>query len=152
MELLIYMSIVTVGLVVLTGFIADVTKTAARAKTTQESQQNARLVMSRLTQDIRNAESIDLANSQMDNDHGSLRIIKNSLPTTYSWSNGGVSFSNASGTSIITTDKINITQLRFEQTGNTTTIKITAQTLQLPSTPQNQIVLSSSVVPRPLIY
>jgi len=150
-ELLIYMSIVTVGLVVLTNFLADVTKNAARTKNMQEVQQNARLVMARLTQDIRKADSIDTVSPSTE-DHGSITVIKNSIPITYAWDNDQVSYSYNSAPSIITTDKISVPQLRFEQSGNTISIKLTAQPSNTAGSQQNQVILSSSVVPRPLIY
>jgi prepilin-type N-terminal cleavage/methylation domain-containing protein len=151
-ELLIYMSIVTIGLVILTNFLADVTKNAARARTTQELQQNARLVMARLTQDIRTADSIDTVSPSTE-DHGSITVIKNSIPIAYSWDTNQVSYSyNNSAASIITTNKISVSQLRFAQSGNTISIQLTFQPLNTDNPTLNQVVLSSAVVPRPLLY
>jgi len=65
-ELIVYLGIATVALLVFYGFAADVMRSAARAKTTSDVQENARIVMSRITQDIRTTDTAAVSGSLLE--------------------------------------------------------------------------------------
>lgn len=56
-ELIVYLGIATVALLVFYGFAADVMQAAARIKTTSDVQGNARVVVSRITHDVRTTDT-----------------------------------------------------------------------------------------------
>ncbi len=56
-ELIVYLGIASVALLVFFGFAANVLQSAARAKSASDAQGNARVVMSRITHDIRTADT-----------------------------------------------------------------------------------------------
>lgn len=62
-ELLIYISIVSIALIVFMNFMTDVSRNAARFRVAKDVSQNARIVMDSITRDVRNASSVTVPNS-----------------------------------------------------------------------------------------
>lgn len=58
-ELLIYITLVALISIIFTGFTADIVKNASRSLVVKEVNQNARLILSRISQEIKTAKSID---------------------------------------------------------------------------------------------
>lgn len=57
-ELLVYIGITSIALVVFTGFMVNTVASTSRARQIQSLQQNARFVLDRLSQTVRNASSL----------------------------------------------------------------------------------------------
>lgn len=153
-ELIIYLSIVTVAALVFTSFMVNVTKNAAQSKISKEVQQNARLMISRITQDIRSAKDINIAQSVLDSDHGKLALVTNTGVSTFLWNNERAIYNDGSGPVDLSTDSVGVTKLRFEKDGNAVTVALTVQQkigITEPSA-SDSISLSSTTVPRQLIY
>ncbi|KKW15219.1 MAG: hypothetical protein UY52_C0019G0003 [Parcubacteria group bacterium GW2011_GWC2_49_9] len=153
-ELLVYLSITSVVLVVITSFVASTTKNAVESKVSTEIQQNARLLLSRMTYDIRIAEDFDDTNSDLNIDHGSLTVIQNAQPVSYSWDNGQVTLDDGSGPVALTTGLVNVTKFYFDRNGDTVTIQLTMEpkNMQASAPERSTISLSSTVTPRHLVY
>lgn len=155
-ELLIYISIVTVTLLVLMSFVADVTKSASRAKIVKQVQQNARLVMSDVAAQIRAADSIDDANSVFNNPpnpHGKLALVKGGVTTTLEWSSGNIIYYNGSQ---LSTSDVWVTELSFTKIGavgnNGVMVTITAQPAASTTGANAPFTISSTAVPRSQVY
>ncbi|MFC1687409.1 PilW family protein [Patescibacteria group bacterium] len=153
-ELIIYLSIVTIAALVFTSFMTDVTKNAVQSKISKEVQQNARFMISRITQEIRSATDIDIAQSILDNDHGKLSLITSSGTSTFLWNNERAVYDDGSGPVDLSTDSVGVTSLRFEKDGNAITVALTVQQkigITDPSA-SDSISLTSTTIPRRLIY
>jgi len=155
-ELLIYISISTAAILVFTSFMVDVTKSAARAKSTKEVQQNARLLLERLTQDIRTARSIDSAgvNQIVLFDASNIKVqycLTDTDKIVHYLKGEGDCFIS---TSELSSDQVRVTKLDFQQNSGTVKVDLTVQQKnQNPSTSEkSQISLSSTIVPRSSIY
>jgi type II secretory pathway pseudopilin PulG len=150
-ELLIYIGIVTAAILVFTNFMVDITKNSARAQVKQEVQQNARLILSRLTQEIRNAKQITSVNPER-------IILINPLDQdiTFQWDNINkeITYDDGTGPIILSGQKIRITQLNFQQNNNTISInfKVEQKNPNAQSADKSEITLSSAVVPRSILY
>lgn len=150
-ELLIYIGIVTAAILVFTNFMVDITKNSARAQVKQEVQQNARLILSRLTQDIRNAKQITGVNPEQ-------IILKNPLDQdiTFKWDNINkeITYDDGTGPIILSGTKIRVTQLNFQQNDSTISInlKVEQKNPNAQSADKSEITLTSAVVPRALLY
>ncbi len=151
-ELLIYMSLVSVTLLVLMNFVTDVTKSAAKTKITREIQQNARLVLSRITQDVRTAQTIPTFSNgntaiTFTNSAGQTELICLEAGEVRYIVGGGTCATAQS----LTTNKVNVTQLDFSNSANAVTINLTVgKNNQLDTI--NPLTLSSTVVPRRQLY
>jgi len=153
-ELLIYMSIVTLVVVVFSSFMVDVTKSAARAKTAKEVQQNARLILERLTQDIRKATDVDVAlpPGQINLTNATGEVSYCLVNNVVHYLEGSVNCSAAAAS--LSNDQVRVTQLNFTDDSGTYKIDLTVeQRNQNPSASEkSQISLSSTIVPRSSLY
>lgn len=153
-ELLIYMSIVTIALVVMTGFMADVTKSAAREKTTQGIQQNASLVIARLTQDIRAADSYPVL-TEINPDQWQITIQKGGNLIYYYLENYIVYYRVGTTSTPLTTNNVRVCQFYLQSNGNAVDIDINikgSNTSCMSALPSESVQLSSSIIPRSLLY
>ncbi len=150
-ELLIYVSIVTISLTVMMNFVVDVTVSAAKAKIAKETQQNARLLISRLTQEIRTAKQI----SDVQNDSITL-INSDDQNITFDCcdSEDRVLYITDSEATPLTNNRVRVTDLTFEQIANSISISLTVEqkSLNPRAGNQDQVVLSSTIVPRQSLY
>lgn len=154
-EVTVYLAITTVTLLVMTNFMIDVVKQAAKTKTTREVYQNARLLLSRLAQEIRTADSINTVTTE------SITLTKTNgaTPQTiifYRNSDNQVYVKvDANAPANLSNNKIRVTNLQFQQiTPNSVSLSLSVAQLD-PSAPQNQAgqtTLSSLVTTRQLIY
>ena len=150
MELLIYVGIATVAIVVFTNFMVDVTKNASKAKITQEVQQNARLLLSRMTQEIRTAKEIIYVTSDQ-------ITFKNSSDDTITFylNDDDVYYDiNSSGPVSLINDQVRVTQLNFQQNSDSVNIDLTVEQKDenVEAAKKGEINLTSTIVPRPLLY
>lgn len=156
-ELLAYMSIVVVAIVVFTSFMVDVSKSAARMKVRQEVQQNARLLTTKITNEIRTAAAVDAVQSSFNVDDGKISVVTASGPTVSfarDSATDSVLFDDGSGAIPVSNDKVRVTKLRFEQTARGIAVDLTVEqgNAAAPAQLQNALVLSSTVVPRQFLY
>lgn len=73
-EILIYISILLVMMALLSNLVIWIIGVKNQTRAEQETQQIARYVMEKLTQDIRSASSVDLNYSQFDQDPGTVLL------------------------------------------------------------------------------
>lgn len=146
-EILIYVSIITATLLVFTNFVFDVTRNIAASKEKQELHQNARLVIERISQDIRSASQITAINahglSLIDGAGQSISYQQNA--TTIIWSNGVTNASLTSGT-------VEVTNLSFVDTSPTISIQLTVKPRTRPHSAGISESLSTSLTPRSSLY
>jgi len=148
-ELLIYMSISTIIVAVLTSFIVDVSRNAAKTKITKEVQQNARILLSRMTQEIRNAKTVESVAPQQitiknySNQEITFCLFENKLRYFV----GTVCDAT---TNSLSGDNVAVTNLIFGQ--NTDTISINLTVGQNSGSINKSVTLSSAVVPRSSLY
>lgn len=153
-ELIVYLSIVTIAILVFASFMVNVTKYASHSKVQREVQQNARLVLSRITQEIRTAASIDAANSVFNSDDGKLTVQgpSGALVSFYRQaSSDEVYYDNGSGAVPLSSDAIRVSELRFAQVSSGVSVDLKVEQGNA-SAPPNAIELSSTVVPRTSLY
>ena len=156
-ELLIYIGLVGVIIVIFTAFTADVLKTSAKALTIKEVNQSARLLLARITQEIKTAKTFSVSPNQIDLTYAA------GTPVTFSFddTNDLVNYNDGAGNIQISNNTIRVTHLGFQQTVLQTYPLIQAITIDLtveqknpqPSSNQKyQLQLSSTVTPRPQLY
>ncbi|MDP2683418.1 MAG: hypothetical protein Q8P20_00010 [bacterium] len=155
-ELIIYISIVSVSVLVFTGFIVNITKASARTEANLNTQYNAKFVMNKITNQVRKASSYYVApDSIFNNDQGkiTLKMLNdegNYDDLSFYLQNDMVFMKkNAGAGEIISDDDINFTKLRFDNDGAILSINLTAQN-KLNSDKIIELYSSSSV--RNLIY
>lgn len=149
MELIIYLGIASIALLVFYGFAADVMRSAVRAKAASDVQENARVVMSRITGDVRNATAVPSAAG------GQLSVTIGGAQRCYFLDSGKVKYdddciSHASPEDL-TDDSVSITALSFDaslapQIGIGITVEPHIATSADP------VTLSTTIVPRSSLY
>ncbi|MBI4092357.1 MAG: prepilin-type N-terminal cleavage/methylation domain-containing protein [Candidatus Kerfeldbacteria bacterium] len=146
MELLVYMSIVTIATLIFMSFAVDVTTSAGKSRRLRELQDNARLLISRVTQDIRTADDVAVAGSE-------LRVTKSGVTTRYFLDSGAVKYDDGVGSPLasLSTDSVNISQWDWQKTATSVSVALTVQEKTSASSPQ-QVELSSTIVPRKLLF
>lgn len=155
-ELIIYISIVTVALLVFTNFMADVTHNASKAKVTKEVQQNARLIMTKITQEIRAGSSINEAELV----NGTLIITKGSSTITFDRDGDNITYDDSADglpVQILTNEYVKVTDLTFAKSGEDgISVHLTIQQKRNDTAAagheRDRISLSSTVVPRSALY
>jgi len=152
-ELLIYLGIVAVATTVFTSFTADVVRAASRALAVKEVSQGSRLILSRITQEIKTAKSI----STISSDSIQLVDVSDSTVTiSFDSANGVVSYTDASGSSLISPTTARVTNLQFEQlTPNTVGFSLTLTQKKINATVRERFSLSFddvAVTLRPALY
>jgi type II secretory pathway pseudopilin PulG len=149
-ELLMYIGIVSLMFVVFMSFIVDVTRQASRTRARADLQQNAQLVMARLAQDIRSAQTVVIPSA------GRVEMTFSASPSkAYSFSGSTVDVEQPIGspTVVLTTASIDVTNLQFTQDATTQAISIglTVQPKN-PTTVGDTVNMATTVVPRIFLY
>ncbi len=155
-ELMIYISIVTAALLVFTNFMVDVTHNAAKAKVAKEVQQNARLIMAKMTQEIRSGSSVNRTELA----HGKLIITKGTSTITFARSGDDITYDDsADGLPVetLTNQFVKVTDFTLAESGtNGISIHMTIQqkgdTTASAGYERDQVSLSSTIVPRSALY
>lgn len=149
-ELIIYLGITTVALLVFTSFMVDVTKNATRARTATEVQRNARIALSRITQEIRTAHAVQVNNAQhitlTSSDSETIQMYLIDEDIAYTVDGGPMQ--------VLTNDNVRVTDLVFEQDDNSVSIALTLEQKNENAQGANKhgVSLSSTVTPRTCIY
>lgn len=149
-ELLIYMGISTIIVVVLTSFMVDVLKNATKTKITKEVQQNARILLTRITQEIRNAKAITIQTPQRIN---LIDPLDNIITICLANDNAvhylkGVGDCTNTDTNILSSAQVTVTQLNFSKIANSNTIIVGLKVEEK----NTETTLSSAFVPRITVY
>lgn len=149
MELLVYLGISTIVIFVLSKFMVDVSHNAARNRASLEVQSNARLIMSRITQNIRTASSLTPpAGAAL-----SLTASGNDYVYTFDSANQEVTESINGGTATtINSDKVLISNLTFtSQTGGVQIdLTVDSTTSGSPAVPSQRLL--TTAIPRQALY
>lgn len=146
MELLVYISIVSIALVVFINYMVSVTQVAGRSKVASAIDQNARYAISRMTQDIRGAANAVVAGAvlQLSND-----------TTEYTTSGLAVTINHGGAPIAITDDTVKVSSLIFTQPAAGAPVTITLTITGRDGTPpsaQKTLTLASTVEPHQLLY
>ena len=151
-ELLIYITLVGISTIIFTSFTVDVIKNSVKSLTVKEVDQSARFLISRITQEIKTARSINSVSlNQIDLTDAA------GNPITFSFDNANdlVNYNDGTGNVQISNETARVTNLEFEQISGQA-IEIRLEVAQKnPTASQNhkhQIKLSSIVAPRPQLY
>ncbi|MFA6588211.1 MAG: hypothetical protein WCT08_04020 [Patescibacteria group bacterium] len=154
-ELVIYLSITMVSIFVFTNFVAEVIKNSARADAKIEIQQNARLISSLLTREVRNASSINALNSKFGVDDGKLALINVSGSTSeFVLESGTVLFNDGTGQVALSNAKVKVVKLSFSQEGQVITLDLVlaSQNPSINISMENQMEFITSFTPRAGAY
>lgn len=146
-ELIVYLGIATIALLVFYGFAADVMRAAARVKTTSDVQGNARVVMSRIMNDVRASSAAAVAGGQL-----SLTIGASSK--CYFLDAGAVKYydcSNHASDATLTDSSVNVSALSFDA-ASSPQIGIVVTVEPRNAGTADSVTLSTSVVPRSGLY
>jgi len=131
-ELIIYILVVSVILISATYYAIDVIGAQTKARSYQEVQQNARLALRRMVQEIRAAENLNEGSSVFDSNPGTLSLDHTDPakdPTIFDVSSGRLRITQGgNGPYYLTTDQAIVSDLTFENlsvSGRNKVIKIT---------------------------
>lgn len=142
-ELIIYISLVGISMIVFTNFVIEITKSSTRSEAKLDIQYNARIALSKIVSEVRSADDINI-------NSGKLELNTTSAnPSQFYLSDGVVFFNNEGNTYSITDENIQVTNLNFDISNNTLFIDIGVEKV---GGNENLVQLSTSVVPRQLIY
>lgn len=117
LEALIYISLVSAITIVFTSFTADVISSSVRSLAAKEVNQSARLVMSRISQEIKSAREITsvTANEIILTNYANETVIFN-----YDSVNELVNINLGSGNVQISNSSVRVTELSFEEVADNT--------------------------------
>lgn len=156
-ELLVYITIVSMVMVTISIYFSTVSAHAARTRTVHAVQHEARTLMVRLVGDVRRAAAIDTLHSVLDDDQGQLILNDVSGGTvTYRLDTGRVYYDDGAGSIPLTADTVRVTQLRFSTSTADHELDISIAAAQanpnLRASAQYALKLQSSAVVRTLLY
>ncbi len=147
-ELLVYISITAIALLIFINFMADTSANAARARIAQDLQQSSRLILDRLSQEVRSAATIDGSTNY--SDPGTLVLTTASGTHTFSVSSGALQLNTGSGPVSLTSSNIMVTHFDLQNTSPTVTINLTLQSTL--GTPIQSLQTSTSLLPHRNLY
>ncbi|MFH0828730.1 MAG: type II secretion system protein [Candidatus Kerfeldbacteria bacterium] len=156
-ELIVYLGIASIALLVFFGFASNVMQSAARAKTASDVQENARVIMSRITHDIRTTDTATVSGSKLE-----LTKATGGIPTKTCYGldllNPDVALYGTCGTvgcvctaSTAISDKtVKVTTLSFSQAAPQIIVNISVEPRVAGTA--DPVTLSTTVVPRSEIF
>jgi type II secretory pathway pseudopilin PulG len=151
LEKLLYISLVSIALVILTMFLVDVVRNSTTAINAKEVQQNNRLILSRITQEIKTAKQITSLEPTCIS-----FIDSEDNPVNFYWDSGQEAIFYHSGLEDIriSNSDVRITQLDFNSFDEVIEIKLELENLKPGNHAVNPYHLQSSslVVPREKLY
>lgn len=148
-ELLIYVTFISIMATVFVNFALDIAGSAQKARVRQEVQQNARLAMDRMLQEVRAAEGLNVGTSVFDSHPGILTLgtsVPATNPTIFDVSGGVLRMTQgASSPLALTASNLQVSNLVFENltlVGRTQHVRIIF-TLRHPNPDNNEIYNAS---------
>lgn len=148
-ELLVYLGITSIALVVFLNFMVDVSRHAAVARASQGIQQNAQLILQRLSQEVRNASAIDTANTSF-TDPGTLTVITPSGNHTFTVVAGQLRLDASAGAVALTSDNVTVIHFGLQNTTPSVTISLTLQSVGV--SPMQTASYSTTLLPHRILY
>ena len=142
-ELLIYMALLSIFLITLTGIFVNIMEVQLESDATSAVDQDGRFILSRLAYDINRANSISIP-PQIGQTRSNLRMDIGGETYEYSESAGSLQLRNNFGTDIINGSDTTVSNISFQKIGNAggkETIKIQftiTSTTQRPSGPETK--------------
>lgn len=130
-ELVIYIVVISTSAVLLTYLSIDLVTGAQKARVNQEVQQNARFAMQRIVQELRHANTVNTGSSTFGSSPGVLSLGVDTVgndPTVFDVASEVLQITQgANGPYPLTTDKVRVTNLVFDNrsTPKTSNIKVT---------------------------
>ena len=131
LEMLVYITLVSILVLAFVGFALDVIGTAQKARVKQEVQQNARFAMARMIYEIRSANGLNTGSSTFGSHPGVLSLATSTPvtnPTVFDVSNGRLRIKQgASAAQDLTSSKLTVSNLVFTNrsvSGRTSNVKI----------------------------
>lgn len=115
-ELILYMGILTILLTVLTEVFGSILDTQLESQAVSSVEQDARFILSRLTYDIMNAQSITTPINLGDQTQ-TLQLTKSGIDYTYSVAGGNFSLTDNFGTDQLNSFDSTISNLSFTRLG-----------------------------------
>ena len=116
-ELLMYMTLMSILLVVLAQIFGMVAEYDLEYRSYSSSHTEGRFIVNKLTYDIKNADSITTPAS-VGNSGPSLTLVSQGTNNTYSLNNGILELDNGTTNYALNSDETNITYLLFTRVGN----------------------------------
>lgn len=116
-ELSIYMGILATLLLILTRFFIAALDAQIESQTTSSVAQDGRFILSRLTYDVTNADSLVIP-SVIEDEGANLQIVKNSINYSYSLNGDNLIITNDNGTDVLNSPETKISNLKFKRIGN----------------------------------
>lgn len=152
-ELLVYITIITVVTTVLTNFVIDATKTAAAARQARAVQQNTRVVMSKIMREVRQSSSYVILSSGEE-----LQMVTSGQTTGFYLDNGTVYYYVGSkpvtpvASEAISNGDITVSSLNFIQLDNTVSVTVSAEPTNPLLGSGSVYSLTSAFTPRQYVY
>jgi prepilin-type N-terminal cleavage/methylation domain-containing protein len=149
-ELLVYISLVSIAMMVIMTFFVDVTTSATKITIAKEVQQSARFILQQMTHDIRNAQavvSVHQSAIELQAQNGDFLRYETDGGALQRRTNGGAA-------EILTSNAVALQSVQFLSAGDTIAITISLQQSAAGSRPSNRaaITLQTSVAPRRSLY
>lgn len=114
-ELLLYMGLVSLGLVTIIAFAGNLRTGQVKARTIEEVQQDARFSMHQVSLYFHNATGIDESQTVLDSDNGAIALETSGDTIVFSIDNNQLAITEGSDPAeAITSDKTTVTQLLVE--------------------------------------
>lgn len=151
-ELLIYITLVAAISIIFTGFTADVVKNATRSLVVKEVNQNARLILSRITQEIKTAKNV---NSLSASEITLTNFDNQTFDLGFDSVNNLVYIDTGSGNVAISSGDVRVTNLVFSQAANNIieiSVTIEQKNPSASEPRKHRLDLVTSVLTRPAIY
>lgn len=117
-ELLIYMGLLSIFLVVLTGVFSSIINTQLESKSVSSVEEDGRYILSRMTYDLRRASAISIPTS-IGATSPTLRVTIEGSNYTYGLTGNALTLTSPQGTNNISSTDTEISDLSFTRIGNT---------------------------------
>lgn len=152
-ELIVYLGIASIALLVFYGFAANVMQSAARIKSASDVQENAHVVLSRITHDVRTTDAAVASGSTL-----TFTKTIGGIPTTtcYDLVSTVVEYGSCTGagcacavSAALSDNTVNVTTLSF--TGSSAQIGVNV-TVEPRVGNADSVALSTTIVPRSSLY
>lgn len=150
-EIMIYVAFVTVAMVIMAKFVADVTINAARSRVVKEVEQNAQITLERMAREVRNSRSlISVAANEL-----VLRASDGSQITLrYNAGASTLERQDNLGITNLTSSEVRVTSSVFTaiSSGVSMAFTVAQASTTVPGAYQHVANVGTTVFPRQLIY
>ncbi len=147
-ELLVYMSIVSIALLVFTNFYLDVARHSAGSRAMSEAQQTARFVLTRVSEDVRSSSTLPTFDPV-----SGLQLTVGGSPRCYALDAETVTVGGTCGTpgEAMTSSRIRVTAFQASVSTNGVDLRVVAEPIASLATTK-PVTLATVVQPRIALY